>query len=170
MSFRYPVHPNTNRTDPFQDKDGKNPFADEDPPTEPAADNPYAASALTDPVTHPPAACQIVYAHRGRTVFWLGVVGCSCSLGAALGVAGLLAQPTAAAAVLVMLCPVLLIVSLTTGGTAWMFGRQDLGALRAGAMDPAGMKMTRHGHRLGVASTVISIGALSAYIVAVLVA
>ena len=32
MTFQYPAHPNTGRTDPFVGPDGKNPFADSDAP------------------------------------------------------------------------------------------------------------------------------------------
>jgi hypothetical protein len=169
MSFRYPDHPNTNRTDPFQDADGKNPFADGEATPEKAADNPYAASPANEPGFASADPYQVVYPHRGRSVFWLGVVGCCCALGAVLAGGGSLATPSAATVFLAMLCLLLLIVSLTAGGTAWMFGRLDLRAIRAGAMDSAGMKMTRRGHLLGLASTLVSIGTLAALVVATVV-
>jgi len=167
--FRYPDHPNTNRIDPFQDADGKNPFADGESPPEAVSDNPYAASAAREPMLAPAESCQIVYPHRGRNVFWLGVVGCCCALGAVLAGSGSLATPAVATGLLAMLCLLLLIASLTAGGTAWMFGRQDLRAIRAGAMDSAGANMTRRGHRLGIVSTLISIGTLAAFVVATVV-
>ncbi len=92
MSFRYPDHPNTNRTDPFQDADGKNPFADGEATPEKAADNPYAASPANEPGFASADPYQVVYPHRGRSVFWLGVVGCCCALGAVLAGGGSLSD------------------------------------------------------------------------------
>jgi len=166
MSFRYPDHPNTNRIDPFQDADGKNPFADGESPPEAVSDNPYAASAAGEPMLASTESCQIVYPHRGRTVFWLGLVGCCCSLAAVLAGSGSLTTPSVAGGLLAMLCLLLLIASLTSGGTAWMLGSQDLRAIRAGAMDASGTTMTRRGHRLGIAATLISITTLAAFVVA----
>ena len=165
MSFRYPDHPNTNRIDAFQDADGKNPFADGESPPEAISDNPYAASAAREPMPASTESCQIVYPHRGRTVFWLGLVGCCCSLGAVLAGSGSLTTPSVAGGLLAMLCLLLLIASLTAGGTAWMLGRQDLRAIRAGAVDAAGTTLTRRGHRLGLASTLIALGTAAVFVV-----
>ena len=165
MSFRYPAHPNTNRTDPFQDAEGKNPFADEGVNPEKTSDNPYAVSAVSEPLLCPADSCVVVYPHRGRTIFWLGMTGCCSALGAALALAGILAASAIAGGLSVMCCLLLFIVSLTAGGTAWMIGRQDLRAIRAGAMDPDGLRLTQRGHRLGVAGTLISLGMLAAVVV-----
>lgn len=161
MSFRYPTHPNTGRTDPFVDADGKNPFADPEATAEKVPDNPYSAPAATGPLRCPPNSCQVLYPHRGRTVFRLGLIGFCCACGADLAAAGFLAPSTIASGFLAQLGLLLLILSLSASSTAWMFGRQDSKAIRAGAMDPAGLKRTQQGRRLGVAGTLISIQTLA---------
>ena len=165
MSFQYPAHPNTNRTDPFQDADGKNPFADAEATEEKAPDNPYAAPATGEPLLRPADAYQLQYPHRGRTVFWLGLVGFCCACGAVLATAGFLTPSVIGSAVLTLLYVLFLIVSLSASSAAWMFGHLDLKAIRAGAMDPAGLKLTRRGCRLGLAGVLISIGMLVALVV-----
>jgi high-affinity nickel permease len=79
-------------------------------------------------------------------------------------VGSLWAIPSAATTIASAFCPVLVIATLTLGGTAWMLGRHDLRAIRSGAMDPTGMKMTRQGHRLGVVGTLISVGVIVAFV------
>lgn len=159
MSFQYPAHPNTGRTDPFVGPDGKNPFAESDAPSQPAPDNPYSVPAGEGGISYRPS-YEAVCPHRGRTVFWLGVSGCVCVAAAALSAGALWAIPSQATTLAGAFWPVLTIAALTLGGTAWMLGRHDLHAIRAGAMDPAGRKMTRQGHRLGVVGTLISVGVI----------
>ena len=165
MSFQYPAHPNTNRTDPFQDAEGKNPFADAEATAEKASDSPDVAPATSEPLLRPADAYQLQYPHRGRTVFWLGLVGFCCACGAVLASAGFLTPAAIGSAVLTLLHVLSLIVSLSAGSAAWMFGHQDSKAIRAGAMDPGGLTLTRRGCRLGVAGVLISIGMLAAHVV-----
>ncbi len=166
MTFQYPAHPNTGRTDPFVGPDGKNPFADSDAPDAPsplASDDPYAVPAGEGGISYRPI-YEAVCPHRGRTVFWLGASGGVCAAAAAMFVGSLWAIPSAATTIASAFCPVLVIATLTLGGTAWMLGRHDLRAIRSGAMDPTGMKMTRQGHRLGVVGTLISVGVIVAFV------
>jgi hypothetical protein len=166
MGFQYPAHPNTDRTDPFSGPDGKNPFADSESPPETAPDNPYAVPIGDGGVSYQPS-FEAVCPHRGRTVFWLGASGCLAAVAAVVSVAALWAITSMVTTLVGALCPVLVIAALTLGGTAWMFGRHDLSAIRAGAMDPAGMKITQQGHRLGIAGTLVSVGVVAVFIAAV---
>jgi hypothetical protein len=163
MSFQYPAHPNTGRTDPFVGPDGKNPFADGETPSQATPDNPYAGSAGEGGISYRPQ-YEAICPHRGRAVFWLGTSGCICVAAAAMSAGALWAIPNAATTLAGAFCPVLIIAALTLGGTAWMLGRHDLNAIRSGAMDPAGLKMTRQGHRLGVVGTLIAIGVVATFI------
>lgn len=187
MAFQYPDHPNTGRTDPFVGPDGKNPFADSDAPSEPAPENPQAlpvadtahgASGLRsspapdNPYAWPEGDAAVSYRpvyevslpHRGRTVFGLGA-SASVSAGLAVASAGAMwAIPNFATNLLGAFCPVLIIATLTLGGTGWMLGRHDLQAIRGGAMDPAGLKLTRRGHRLGVIGVSIAVGVIAIFI------
>jgi hypothetical protein len=163
MNFQYPAHPNTGRTDPFVGPDGKNPFADADASSPPTPDSPYAVPAGEGGISYRPI-YEAVCPHRGRTVFWLGASGCVCVAAAAMSAGALWAIPSAATTLAGAFCPVLIIAALTAGGTAWMLGRHDLTAIRSGAMDPTGMKMTRRGHRLGVVGTLIAVGVVATFV------
>jgi hypothetical protein len=168
MTFQYPAHPNTGRTDPFIGPDGKNPFADRDATSQPTADSPYAVPAGEGGISYRPS-YEAVCPDRGRTVFWLGISGCVCVAAAAMSAGALWAIPNTATTVAGAFCPILIIAALTLGGTAWMLGRHDLHAIRSGAMDPAGMKTTLRGHRLGVVGTVISVGVIAIFVAKLLV-
>ncbi len=163
MTFQYPAHPNTGRTDPFVGPDGKNPFADSHAPSPLASDNPYAVPGGDDSTSYRPV-YEAVFPHRGRTVYWLGVSGSVCVAAAAISAGALWAIPSAATTVAGAFSPVLIIAALILGGTAWMLGRHDMQAIRCGAMDPAGMKMTRQGHRLGWVSTLIAVGVIATFV------
>jgi hypothetical protein len=82
-----------------------------------------------------------------------------------LASAGFLTPPAMASAILMLLCLLLSIVSVSAGCAAWMFGCLDSKAMRAGAMDPAGLTPTRRGCRLGLAGLLISIGMIVAHMV-----
>jgi hypothetical protein len=164
MSFQYPAHPNTGRTDPFVGPEGKNPFADSDTASQPTPDNPYAVSPGEGGISYRPV-YEPICPHRGRAVFWLGTSGCICVAAAAMSAGAWWAIPSAATTLAGAFCPVLIIAALTLGGIAWMLGGHDLHAIRSGAMDPAGLKMTRQGHRLGVMSTLIAAGVFAMLIV-----
>ena len=166
MSFQYPAHPNTGRTDPFVGADGRNPFADSEAPQEAAPDDPYTVPMGDGGVSYRPS-YEIVCPHRGRTVVWLGASGCVAASAAVASVAALWAIPSAITNIAAALCPLLVIVAVTLGGTAWMFGHHDLYAIRAGAMDPAGIKLTKRGHRLGIITTLVSVGVVAVFITAV---
>jgi hypothetical protein len=156
MPFEFPAHPNTDRKDPFHDEFGRNPFGDDGVPGA-ASDNPYGVPAESGGgLSYHPDDYQTTLGHRGRTVFGLGSLGLVCS---ALGTAGMvacLAAPQSASRLLLGLTAILVLLGVPAAWTAWMMGRQDLQAMRAGAMDPAGLPTTRRGHRLGLMGTLLS--------------
>ena len=163
MAFQYPDHPNTGRIDPFVGPDGQNPFADRDASSSSAPENPYAVPEGDAGVSYRPV-YEVSLPHRGRTVFWLGVSASACAALAVASAGALWAIPNSATNLLGAFCPVLIIATLTLGGTGWMLGRHDLQALRGGAMDPAGLKLTRRGHRLAVVSASIAVGVIAIFI------
>lgn len=65
--------------------------------------------------------------HRGETVLWLGVAGL------VLGLMG----------------------CIPLGIASWIMGSQDLSAMRAGRMDPAGEGNTKTGYVLGIIGTIV---------------
>ncbi len=155
MPFEYPKHPNTNRKDPFHDEEGRNLFADEGPESE-VSDNPYGVSGQDGGRTFQTGEFETVFAHRGGRVFGLGIMGAIMS---ALGAAGTIAcvlSPSGAGSLL-SLSAGLLILGLPCAWSAWMMGRNDLRAIRAGAMDDSGQRKTRGGYALGMAGTLVAI-------------
>lgn len=139
MPFQYPRNPLSDRPNPFQD--GRNPFAD-DVVAAQLADDPYVASPAPSGVSYQPGDHEVSYSHRGRLIIWLATLGL---LGTALGLLSTAATFLygfwlAADAALPSL-----VAGLVLCGAAWVLGRQDLQAIRAGAMDSAGFNRTRLG-------------------------
>ena len=154
MPFEYPKHPNTGRTDPFHDEQGRNLFADDGPQAE-TNENPYGVSGQDAALTYQAHEYETVFPHRGRRVFGLGITGAiMASLGATGTVACFLSLGGGS---LLPLSAGLLILGLPLAWSAWIMGRHDLRAIRAGAMDETGRRKTRLGHVLGMAGTLIAI-------------
>ena len=163
MSFEYPNHPNTGRKDPFQDEEGRNPFADEGPEAE-TSENPYGVTGQDAGPTFQAGEFETVFPHRGGRIFGLGILGAIMS---SLGAAGTIAcalSPSGGGSLLTLSAG-MLILGLPCAWSAWMMGRHDLRAIRAGAMDDAGHKKTRRGYALGMAGTLIAIAPVVAAIV-----
>jgi hypothetical protein len=167
MPFEYPAHPNTNRKDPFQDELGRNPFGDEGPPG-PASDDPYSVPAADSGPSYHPDEFETTLGHRSGVVLWLGGLGLA---GSALGAAGVLIGLTAmqlAGSLLLWFTGGLLVLGVPASWAAWMMGWQDLRAMRAGAMDRAGLPKTQLGLTLGLMGTLL--GAVPVVYVLVLIA
>jgi hypothetical protein len=155
MGFKYPEHPNTNRKDPFRDKDGRNPYAEEQPAGQPS-DNPYEASATDEGATYR-VECETTLPHRGGLVYWLGTVGlASSALGAATTLA-CAAVPGAAGTSTIGLSAFLLPLGAIAAWSAWMMGRHDVRAMDAGAMEAGGRARTRKGRLRGMLGTLLAI-------------
>ena len=161
MPFEYPKHPNTGRRDPFRDEQGDNPFADDGPEAD-VSEDPYAvsasetASALRTGPTYRPNNFETTLPHRGGRVFQLGRIGLALSVLGAVGVATCIAFPEASG-LWVVLSAALLLFGLPCSFTAWIMGRNDLRAIRSGAMDDAGLVRTSRGHAFGVIGTLVAI-------------
>lgn len=157
--FKYPEHPLSNRGDPFRDEQGQNPFADEAPPASAPSANPYAPTGAGDQPAYRPE-YEATLPHRGRIVFRLGLWGC---LGTLLGAAGgmvVFLTDRSAGGIELSLWAALLLGGACLAWPAWLMGRSDLAAMRAGAMDREGWRQTRRGHALGAAGTVIALAPL----------
>jgi hypothetical protein len=166
MSFEYPEHPNTNRTDPFQDEEGQNPFGDEGSEVE-LSDNPYGVPAHDAGPSYQPAEFEAILPHRAGRVFRLGLAGAIMSTLGGLGATGC-ALSVSGSEILVFLSAGLLLLGLPSAWSAWMLGRHDLLAMRSGAMDGSGLKKTRRGHFLGMAGTLIGAAPILALVLWIL--
>ncbi len=155
MPFEYPKHPNTGRRDPFRDEQGDNPFADDGPEAE-VSENPYGVSVSPTGPTFRPDDFETTLPHRAGRVFVLGGIGLAMSVLGAAGVTTCVAIPEASG-LWVTLSAALLLFGLPCAFTAWSMGRNDLRAIRSGAMDDAGLVRTSRGHLFGVMGTLVAI-------------
>lgn len=147
MAFHYPKHPRSDQRDPFQDQHGRNPFADE-LATAPLANDPYAAPVEAVGVSYRPTDFVATYPHRGPQVLRLSWWGL---LPAGLATVAIVAQVLFATEIqggLLTGSLAVLLLGAVLCGAAWLIGRQDLPALRAGAMAPEGLPQTRRGFAL----------------------
>jgi hypothetical protein len=135
---KYPGDSEQPSSDPFSDKEGRNPFSDRDEvPAEvigPTADtNLYQGGAGGLPA-HVVGGFVATLPHRGSTVLTLGILGI---IGAAI----------------FAFCWPMLTINLFVTLPAWLMGQSDLRAMQAGAMNREGRGMTLAGFWLGVAGT-----------------
>jgi hypothetical protein len=154
--FKYPEHPLSNRGDPFRDEQGKNPFADEAPPASAPSANPYVPTGAGNQPTYRPE-YEATLSHRGRLVFRLGLWG---FLGTLLGAGGgtvMFLTGWSASGTALAFWTMLLLGGACLAWPAWLMGRSDLAAMRAGAMDREGWRPTRRGHALGAVGTLIAL-------------
>ena len=153
MSYQVPNHPGQPRPNPFAGADGTNPFADSASSPASAAEsadaNPYAASGSSVESVAQPQAFETILSHRGGTVFWLGLIGL---LGATVGWLCLLVWMPVPLFALCLSIP------------AWLMGRNDLRAMKAGAMDNSGWRQTRAGYVMGMIGSLIA-GVVSALLI-----
>jgi hypothetical protein len=163
MSFEYPEHPNTGRTDPFRDEDGQNPFADDGPEAD-VSDDPYGVTGHDPGPTFVADHYETLLPHRGGRIFGLGIAGLIMSFFGTAGTIACVLSPVGAGSLL-PLSAGLLLLGLPCAWTAWMTGRYDLRAMRVGAMDDAGQRKTRHGYAMGIAGTLIAIAPVVAAVV-----
>ena len=130
MSFRYPDHPNTNRTDPFRDEQGRNPFADPEDATPDTGANPYAATDRAGEGCYRPGGYERTVPYRA----WLLIPALSGCVMAILGAAGVVAAFITDAGGGLQLHAAALLFGAAASVSAWLLARNDLAALRAGAM------------------------------------
>lgn len=170
--FEFPNRPGTDRPNPFQDEDGKNPFGDAQPASpekqEPAAANPYAADEHQTTIQpYLPEDYETFLPHRGKLVFWLGLSSCLIQ----------------AASVVIAAIAVLLVDEFVSGFAygapaqlfglalslpAWILGHGDLKAIRAGAMNQDGEGATKRGLWLGVGASLLGGGQLTVLLVLII--
>ncbi len=121
---------------PFEDEHGKNPFADGEPPGKPSGDdNLFGAPQVAEPAFQS-ASYERFLPHRG------GLVLTCASIGVAL-LGGLFC------------CPLTIAASLPFSLAATLMGRQDLRAMKRGAMDDSGRTSTLVGVGLGLVTLLV---------------
>jgi hypothetical protein len=143
---------------PLRDAEGNNVFADPDAPVaaepadggslpakvvEPAESNFFAAPAAqpTDEPAYQPQ-YETTHPHRGILLLVLSIVGLAGSGSLLLIVAGSIFGLMGLAAII-------------PAAAAWLLGRQDLKAMRQGAIDASGLVQTSLAMWLGLAGTLI---------------
>ncbi len=143
---RFPKNPLKGRENLFVDSDGSNPFGDEEGNDEsPVSPSAYGVPSASDEPAYQ-VQYQTIYAHRRMTVLAVGIT--SFVLAAML----ILLSLYWAMVVVLVVCN----LSLTVIGCA--IGFSDLNAMKAGAMDASGRRLTRIGTWLSLAATIGSIG------------
>ena len=154
--FQRPSHPNTGRTNPFVDEEGNNPFSGEN--SENGDDNLFSATNAESVREYQASDFETVLPHRGKLIFWLGVVGMILS---GLGVIGAIATVGALLGMFdggwIALLGPCAFYALLPNGIAWMLGYQDARAIRVGAMSDAGRVSTSRGLLLGQVGTLASV-------------
>ena len=162
MPFQMPRHPGSEPAlPPLRNADGTNRFADDTPAAATAA-NPYAASAAAGGVSYQPRDHEAVYSHRAPLVLRLGTLGV---LSAVVGAGGITLAVWYQAPELMFCFAGMLLVSWVLCGTGWLLGRQDLAAMRVGAMARDGWGKTRLGHSLAALGVLTALAALAIGIV-----
>jgi hypothetical protein len=182
--FRFPRNPGTRRPDPFVDEQGKNPFADPHENDVPDADGQPSLEERASPFTAPAgrssrdtvreyqvSGYETTLPHRGRTLLTIGVTGLfGAILGALGGMASVLAGYGFSQVVFLSGLAPLSFLSLAASIPCWMMAGYDLRAIRAGAMDAAGERVTRLAWFLGVGATLLSLALISVVLVAIVAA
>jgi hypothetical protein len=163
VAFQYPKHPRSDLRDPFQDEHGRNPFADE-AAAAPLGDDPYAAPVEAAGVSYRPTDFVTIYSHRGPLVLGLSLWGL---VPAGLATAAIVAQVLFAAEIssgILTGSLAVLLIGAVLCAAAWLIGRQDLPALRAGAMAPEGLPKTRRGFTLASLGLLLVLAAVVALV------
>ncbi len=162
---RFPKQPLSGRDQWFVGPDGKNPFADAQVPQPLAASSPAAGGNIFSPpqvqLSAPADHYETTLPHRATYVWRLGV----------LGLGGVVFGTLALGLVLWLLLSELWSLSLIVTSAAmvvclmaWTMGRVDLRAIRAGAMDPSGLRRTAWGTWMGLAGFLLGLAAWSTWI------
>jgi hypothetical protein len=158
MSFRFPEHPNTNRTDPFRDDQGRNPFAEGPSADEqqPVAANPYT-SGQASRNSYVPTGYEQTERSRGKLLIVIATVGCGFSALAAASIGVGLLVPGISSGGLLLFAAGPLLLGTAASCSAWLLARHELRAVRAGAMPPDDYRRTRRALICGVAGTLIAL-------------
>jgi hypothetical protein len=172
--FKFPQNPNADRTNPFEDGQGANPFGDaaapaNDPGNPEAADNseaagsnPYAAAESSSVQPYRPGDFETFLPNRGVWVWWLGLIGCCIQLVAIVVAVVAMVSVGDFLGGLVYGLPGQLI-GLALSVPAWIMGQVDAKAIAAGAMEDGGRRATWCGLRLGVIGTLLGVSQLFLY-------
>lgn len=171
MPFEYPDHPNRNRIDPTRNESVDNPFSDPSGQQEADADpgNPYTASVVDDPVPYQPRDHQTTFRHRGGQIMLLGIAGLATWVLAATGLIVGFGTGTVVSGTLIPLSAAAMLLGLPMSWAAWLMGRHDYAAIKAGAMEPEGERSTRIGSRAGMLGTLGGWGVVLVLIVLAIV-
>lgn len=166
--FKFPKNPGADRENPFEDKDGVNPFCEgttqqEQGTTEQAEEsNPYASAESNAVQPYQPGDYETFLPNRGTLVCTLGIVGFLIQLIAiAVAVIAVVAVGDSLEGIAYGLPGQLIGLAVCIPG--WIMGHSDVRAIDAGAMEEGGLRATRWGLRLGVVGTLLGAGQLFLY-------
>lgn len=156
--FEFPRHPLSDKTDPFVDAEGQNPFRDDGAVGVPesAAASPYDVHQT--PGSEPAYRVQYetVLRSRGPLLLWLGGGSLGASVLALLIQASQLLVDSPVDFVL-QLAALLWFIAAGLALVAMILGRMDLGAIRDGVMEQAARGPARAAVAMAVLSSVVLI-------------
>lgn len=166
--FKFPRNPNADRTNPFEDGQGANPFGDDSAPVSDAESqsaaerNPYASAEANAVQPYRPGDFETFLPNRGALVWWLGLIGCGIQfLAIVVAVVAVIAVGDFLGGVVYGLPGQL--IGLAVSVPAWIMGQIDAKAIAAGAMEDGGRRATWWGLWLGVVGTLVGAGQLFLY-------
>jgi len=153
--FRFPKNPNEGREHTFVDDEGNNPYA-EDNDVADADENAFTSPGYDNEPTYRPKYVAAL-SHRKGIVLGLGLVTLAiATLSIPFGYFSQSFQPLYLAVAF---------LNLALAMPTWMMGYADLRAMRAGAMDPSGVSLTRLGTIMAMLTTLVTIGLFGYFIV-----
>jgi hypothetical protein len=164
VNRRFPGSPEIDDTSPFEDEHGQNPFSDHEPPP-PAQDNPYGGPASSSSRSYQPDDFETIYPSRSWLVLLCGVTGVILvTIGVSVSVVALLTAAEWAEGL--MYGVPFNLMGVFASAPAWVLGRHDRRAMKAGAMDSTGRRGTTVGYILGVLGTLAGAAPVAAFFVA----
>jgi len=146
-SFRFPKNPNEGREQTFVDEEGNNPFAEDNNFSE-ADENVFNSPGNDSAPAYRPEYIATSNDRKG-IVFTFGLI--------TLGVGAFSISMTYFNELFQALYVTLVFLNLAMAIPTWMIGYADLRAMRAGALDRAGIGMTRAGTIMSMLTTCVSV-------------
>ena len=132
---------------------GPNPFSDESTAAVPHSDNPLAPSVTDEVQPFRAVEYEQTLSDRSGRVLVLGITGC-CVVGVSMLIAIIVMLNTAIWATELVYCLPTDLVGMALCIPAWIMAKADLRAMKAGAMDDAGLRRTQIGYWCGMLGTI----------------
>lgn len=159
--MRFPKNPLEGVEGRFSDEAGNNPYSDGGPPAEQLDDNPYSAPTDESEPVYQPEYVE-AFSHRAGQMLRMASIGIATSV---LFNVALLLIMLGMIQVPVQYGILLSFANLALTVPAMVMCRNDIIAMKAGAMDSSGLRRTRVSFYVSMLGALISLGACSSCIV-----